>query len=467
MTDLRLWLEQGAGVAVAPSDRQLAAVLHRADVLRARRSMAIVGAAIAVLLAVAIPAAVFSGGDRDGKPSDRLRTTDADTRRLLGGPDAGTGASTTVMSGAGATPTTSARRSTVAGGTTRTGASTPAEGSGAHATVPAATPTGGVAPVPSPGAAATGPIVYASNRDGNWEIYRLDPGAAAPVRLTSSPADDAEPAWSPDHRRIAFVRSGADGKGDVYTMAADGSGETRLTDDPNDDRMPAWSPDGRRIAFTSDRLGEQSGGIRYGADQTPQRTPELWVMDADGRAPRRLVASPGAVAIANPDWSPDGSLIVFDMANDSTAGTDIDVVEVATGNVTVLLADGAFDREPVWSPDGTHLAFRIDQGSSSQLAVMDARGTDVHRITTGAAFSFLPSWSHDGLTILYSRDVDGPRYRYSGGVECAAVRGDPTRPADVCPTGPAASELWTVRFDGAQAALFHGEVGSDVADGSW
>jgi TolB protein len=61
------------------------------------------------------------------------------------------------------------------------------------------------------------------------------------LNLTDNPADDLEPAWSPDGRRIAFT-SDRGGSRDIYVMNADGSGVTRLTENPADDEFPAWSP---------------------------------------------------------------------------------------------------------------------------------------------------------------------------------------------------------------------------------
>src|SRR5262245_61032835 len=81
-----------------------------------------------------------------------------------------------------------------------------------------------------PGAAVlpgeNGKIAFASARDGNFEIYAVDPDTTGGARLTNDPATDTDPAWSPDGRRITFTttRSGND---DIYLMNADGTGQDR------------------------------------------------------------------------------------------------------------------------------------------------------------------------------------------------------------------------------------------------
>ena len=81
----------------------------------------------------------------------------------------------------------------------------------------------------------------------------------------------ADPAWSPDGRKIAFL-NGRDGNSEVYVMNANGSGQRNLTRNPGNDADPAWSPDGRKIAFVSNRDGND----------------EIYVMNADGSGQRRL-----------------------------------------------------------------------------------------------------------------------------------------------------------------------------------
>jgi hypothetical protein len=89
--------------------------------------------------------------------------------------------------------------------------------------------------------AQAGRIAFASNRDGNREIYVMNADGSGVTRLTNNPADDVVPSWSPDGRRIAF-ESDRDGNLEIYVMNADGSGQTNLTNNPADDVVPSWSP---------------------------------------------------------------------------------------------------------------------------------------------------------------------------------------------------------------------------------
>jgi serine/threonine protein kinase len=88
-------------------------------------------------------------------------------------------------------------------------------------------------------------------QEGNDEIWRVANGDLLP--LTSNPASDYDPAWSPDGGQIAFV-SGRSGNDDIWVMRGDGQGDRRVTYYEGYDKHPTWAPDGIRIAFWSDRL---------------------------------------------------------------------------------------------------------------------------------------------------------------------------------------------------------------------
>jgi Tol biopolymer transport system component len=155
--------------------------------------------------------------------------------------------------------------------------------------------------------------LYVVNRDGSGLrnlTWKLATGGGA----GTSPASD--PAWSPDGRKLAFVRLNA-GLGDpIYVVNADGSGLRNLTPKPvGAYAAPAWSPDGRRIAFVSERDGNS----------------EVYVMNADGSGQRNLTRNPAYDA--DPAWSPDGRKIAFATNRDGSYG------------VYVMNADGSGQRK--------------------------------------------------------------------------------------------------------------------------
>src|SRR5262245_25368347 len=84
-------------------------------------------------------------------------------------------------------------------------------------------------------------IAFASERDGNWEIYVMNTDGTGQTRLTNDVAVDSDPAFSPDGTKIAFS-SDRDGDGEIYLINADGTGLTRLTNNTTGDVQPSFSP---------------------------------------------------------------------------------------------------------------------------------------------------------------------------------------------------------------------------------
>src|SRR5262245_12758365 len=82
-------------------------------------------------------------------------------------------------------------------------------------------------------------IAFASNRDGNWEIYVVNADGSGLHRLTNNSATDLRPRWSPDGTKIAF-QTNRDGNQEIYSMNPDGSAQTNLTNNPADDVLYDW-----------------------------------------------------------------------------------------------------------------------------------------------------------------------------------------------------------------------------------
>jgi len=232
-------------------------------------------------------------------------------------------------------------------------------------------------------------IAFVSDRDGNLEIYVMDPSGENEKNLTQNSANDYSPAWSPDGTRIAFV-SDRDGKPDIYVMNADGNQTRRLTR-TGGAAYPAWFPTGNRIAF----------GL---ADVTPSGYDEVGglvdVIDVDGGNYQHLADHSGFVG-GGPAISPDGEKIAYML------GT------LRGGTMRLIYANGKTLREftfffdgqpfnPSWSPDGKWIAF-YDKPNDGVL-VVDPNSGNVRRLTEVGRD---PSWSGDGKWIIFASGEGG------------------------------------------------------------
>src|SRR5437667_6655635 len=133
-------------------------------------------------------------------------------------------------------------------------------------------------------AVSNGKIAFVSDRDGNNEIYTMNPDGTGVKRLTVNAASDLSPAWSPDGTKIAFSTN-RDGNDEIYTINADGTGVTRLTSNTHSDLNPAWSPDGTKIADQRNRDGNY----------------EIHVMNGDCSCQTRMTIN--TTRVHRPAWS--------------------------------------------------------------------------------------------------------------------------------------------------------------------
>jgi len=246
---------------------------------------------------------------------------------------------------------------------------------------------------------APGAIAFVSSRDGNPEIYTVNPDGTNLTRLTNDPAVDEEPAWSPDGKRIAFV-SNRSGNHELYVMNADGSDVVRRTFEGGFPGNPSWSPDGTKIAYSG--------------------SANLWVVgpNAGGPAPTLLFEAPGWDA--HPTWSPDGTRLA--LVSDWNAYDfvwDIFLINADGSGFTDLTSNG-FDNldylGPSWSPNGAKIAHVLITRSGfdtykTTLAVMNADGTGPRQLVPacsecGAVVSWgrlaRSSWSPDARMIAFT-----------------------------------------------------------------
>jgi TolB protein len=213
-------------------------------------------------------------------------------------------------------------------------------------------------------------LVFQSNRDGNWEIYRLDLRDGTLLNLTQHDANDREPAWSPDGLQITFASDRA-GNYEIYTMNLDGSDVQRVsTNDYNEDRYPQYMPDGNQIAFYSDRnkshdswkvnlttgvIAKYFGEAEWSFTRTQDGTRNLLALPLDGQTDIFVRDDDGLTKLTDdtyedqdPRWSPDESQIVF--ASDAEGNYDIYLLDLATNERQRLTDDPAADLYPAWQP---------------------------------------------------------------------------------------------------------------------
>ena len=218
---------------------------------------------------------------------------------------------------------------------------------------------------------------------------------AAPAKPRATFLRVADPAWSPDARRIVFAATdqrGTDAVWTLYVMDADGGGVRRLTGAAFGAKSPSWSPDGRSIAFS-----HTDPGFGFPRDE------DVHVIRPDGTGMRRILSD-----ASDPAWSPRGKRIAYAYSAPNFYQHAIMTVD-PDGRARRLVArptpgggegggpcDGYF--EPTWSPDGEFIAFSV-QGVPLGVKLFDLRTRRLTHLRDG----WHASWSRDGTRLVFVR----------------------------------------------------------------
>jgi uncharacterized repeat protein (TIGR01451 family) len=268
---------------------------------------------------------------------------------------------------------------------------------------------------PAPG--ANSPILFTSNRDGNTEIYVMQPDGSGQTRLTDNAAEDTDPTWSPDRSQIAFV-SNRTGYGEIFIMNADGTNLYQLTGFGDFITDLAWSPDGANFAFAK-------GG-------------DIFIMSSDANELANVTNNYGDYGYygnqgesyysyagdSSPSFSPDGDSITFAGQLDDSkfiyvmdrweqirmtikTGDGLSspawsftnkIAFVNYGSICVMLPDGSNQScpttgyQPAWAADGTKLSFITNRDGNFEIYKMDPDGANQTRLTNNAAIDSAPAW---------------------------------------------------------------------------
>lgn len=295
-------------------------------------------------------------------------------------------------------------------------------------------------------------------------VFTQTPGAqTAPAGRVVTSADlvyrlrtVSDPQLSPDGQWVAYTVTSTDSgpnrrDADLWMTTWDGAQTVRLTSSPASEKAPRWSPDGRSLAFLSGREGGEGD--------------QVWLLDRRGGEAQRLTRIRGGVeAMA---WSPDSKrlALVAALDPDTVRASDsvkrpivIDryrfkedvkgyltsershllLLDVATRRVDTLTTGTADDDEPCWSPEGARIAFvrtpppEPGTGEQSDVYVVEARpGAEPRALTAFPGPDIGPlAWSPDGAWIAFFR-TDDPKYYAYQLPKLAIVRADGGAPARV------------------------------------
>ncbi len=222
--------------------------------------------------------------------------------------------------------------------------------------------------------------------------------------LTSFPGDEAQPAFSPDGKKLAFVWAGESGENqDIYVKSVAGEGLLRLTTDPAQDTSPTWSPDGKFIAFLRSSRTETALFVSPAEGGVHRKMADIF--------PYRLEAS-GIEANGRPAvWSPDGRYIAVGDRTSTAEPFSIYFISARNGTkdrMTLPPERNIGDRNPAFSPDGRLLSFvRAPSSGVTDLYVQAVSGGQPRRLTFDNRDILAQTWSPDGRWIVFSSNRTG------------------------------------------------------------
>ena len=236
-------------------------------------------------------------------------------------------------------------------------------------------------------------------------IYLTPGGGDAPpprvIPLTAYPGLEKDPAVSPDGNQVAFVWNGGDdgGRFDLYVQLIDGDQPLQLTRAEVDDYSPAWSPDGRRIAFL--REFREAGKPRFS---------EVMIIPALGGQETKITqvhATRENGPYFNPglSWSPDGKYLATAEKNPQEDRNGVILISMESGEKKRLSNPETtfLHLEPVFSPDGRAVAYLENRYPTvGRVRIVSLDSTNDRVLLERPGYMTDLDWTPDGKSVVFS-----------------------------------------------------------------
>jgi Tol biopolymer transport system component len=241
-------------------------------------------------------------------------------------------------------------------------------------------------------------------------------------------AGDWSPAFSPDGREIAFVRSISGSISDVFVVPAAGGRPRQVTADNADVLGVDWDADGRHLIFSSDRAGGISvwrvasaggepvllagGGAKLKHPTVARRAGlvayEDWQYEINLREQPAIedeASSTTALSPTGDRWnfhpqiSPDGRRLVFQSTR--SGQYELWLSDRDGTNARPLTRSAVYKSPARWSPDSQRLVFASRHGAITDISILDVASGAVHAVVSDSAAAVAPAWSADGSAIYF------------------------------------------------------------------
>lgn len=233
-------------------------------------------------------------------------------------------------------------------------------------------------------------LVYEKLVAGNQDLYLVPAGGGLERRLTTDPAQDGLPRFTPDGRHVIYT-SNRSGGWQLWEVDVAGGEPRRVRSNAATEWQAALSPDAGTLAFLSNLDGAE----------------RLWLMAFPAGAARVLVRHGEKTIFGNPHWSPDGKSIVF--SSNHQLGHQIYVVEAATGAERRISAFRKGGCEPRFSPDGKKVVYvsRGHLSDKSRLVEHDLASDGERVLVDWPALNYDPVYAPDGTELAFASNITG------------------------------------------------------------